>query len=117
MLPAEGNENAADDARPHRAGLAITVLATGLLAFGRGAARLGRLLGLKGLARLGGKWMARAVEAAPRLSEAILGRREAALRALLRDFRLGNVERACAGRCPSWTPDTGAHATWEALSW
>jgi tetratricopeptide (TPR) repeat protein len=102
--PAQGHEISADDETPSRAGLARTLLAAGLLALGRGAARLGRLLRLKSLARLGGKWMAKAVEAAPRLSEAILGRREAALRALLRDFRLGNIERALRRALPLMEP-------------
>ena len=61
---------------------------------------LGEKLGMKGLAGLGAKWMGAAMGMAPRLSEAVLGRQEGALRDLLREFREGDVEKALRRALP-----------------
>jgi hypothetical protein len=99
-----GPQDNREPPRPDRAGLGFTVIAAGAMGLGQGLASLGRLLGVGPLARLGASWMRKAVELAPRMSEAILGRREAALRALLRDFRLGNLERALRRALPLSEP-------------
>ena len=58
------------------------------------------MLGIKALADLGARWIDRAVERVPRLTEAMLGRQEGALRELLRQFREGDVERALRHALP-----------------
>lgn len=74
------------------------------LRVGQGMFRVGKALGLKGLAAAGASWMGRAIEQAPRLSEAVLGRQAASLRALLREFREGDLDRALRRALPL---DTG----------
>ena len=58
------------------------------------------MLGIKALADLGAKWINRAVERVPRLTEAMLGKQEGSLRELLRQFREGDVERALRHALP-----------------
>jgi hypothetical protein len=89
-----------EDPRPEEASGPATALGSASLAAGRGLMNLGNLLGMKGLANLGAKMIRGAVSLAPRLSEAMLGRQEAALRALLRDFQQGNLERALRRALP-----------------
>ncbi|CAN5871566.1 hypothetical protein BH23PLA1_BH23PLA1_18910 [soil metagenome] len=74
----------------------------GNAAFGasKGMMWLGQTTGLKGLSELGARWMRSALEIAPRLGEAVLGKQEAALRNLLREFREGNVETALRRALP-----------------
>jgi hypothetical protein len=67
---------------------------------GQALMRLGQALRLSGISRLGANLVARALEQAPRLSEALLGRQEAALQALLRLFRDGNQEEALRRALP-----------------
>ena len=74
------------------------------LGAGRGLAWLGQALGLSGLARLGTSWIGRAMDLAPRLGEAVLGRQEAALRDLLHEFREGDLERALRRALPMGEP-------------
>ncbi len=73
-----------------------------------GAARaliwLGQVLRLRGLARLGANLARQAVERVPRLSESLLGKQEAALRELLRQFREGNLEQALRRALPLNSP-------------
>jgi tetratricopeptide (TPR) repeat protein len=71
-----------------------------MMSLGKGLTWLGNALGFKGLANLGARLISGAVRLAPRLSEAILGAQEAALRALLREFREGDVERALRRALP-----------------
>jgi tetratricopeptide (TPR) repeat protein len=100
-LLAEGGDDIGTEApRPDDAGGAAQVLSQAQLQAGRGMVRLGKLLGLPALARLGAQWMKNAVGRAPRLTEGILGRQEAALRALLREFREGSLERALRRALP-----------------
>src|SRR5262249_27400072 len=67
---------------------------------GRGLMWLGNALGMASLARLGARMLQDAVERVPRLTEGLLGRQEAALRALLKEFREGNLEKALRRALP-----------------
>ena len=58
------------------------------------------MLGIKALADLGARWIGRAVERVPRLTEAMLGKQEGALRELLRQFREGDVDQALRHALP-----------------
>src|SRR5262249_18845619 len=80
--------------RPPPAGAAAPAAARAGLGVGRFLNWLGRRLNLSGLARAGENLAARALSMAPRLSEAVLGAQEAALRELLRLFREGDIEAA-----------------------
>jgi hypothetical protein len=74
--------------------------AQALMKLGQGFAALGKGLGLRGLSAAGARLLAAAMTLAPKLSEELLGRQEAALRALLEDFRAGNIERALRRALP-----------------
>lgn len=86
--------------RPDAAGVPATAAATAALGLGRLLAWFGSKLGVKGMANAGARMAAAAMRLAPRLSESILGRQEAALRALLRDFLDGRLERALRRALP-----------------
>lgn len=71
-----------------------------LFGLGKGVTGMGRSLSVRGLARLGAGWMAAALQMAPRLTEELIGKQEAALRELLRQFREGNTEQALRQALP-----------------
>src|SRR5205823_2178458 len=91
--------------RPDDSKAASRVLGRATLGAGRGMIWLGRKLGLPSLTGLGAGWVGAAMRVAPRLSEAVLGRQAAALRALLREFREGNTDRALRRALPLGGPD------------
>jgi|SRR5262245_14066880 len=70
------------------------------LGLGKGLSALGRLFGSKGLAGLGGKFAGFAVALAPRLTEELLGKQEAALQRLLQRFREGQTDDALRHAIP-----------------
>ena len=86
--------------RPEDAGAASTLAGKAAVGAGKGLIGLGAMLGIKALADLGADWINRAVGRVPRLTEAMLGRQEGALRELLRQFREGDVERALRHALP-----------------
>jgi tetratricopeptide (TPR) repeat protein len=86
--------------RPEVAGSASTLAGRAALGAGKGLIGLGSFLGIKALADLGAKWINQAVDRVPRLTEAILGKQEGALRELLRQFREGNIEQALRHALP-----------------
>ena len=90
--------------RPDAAGSVATIVGSAALGAGMGLAWLGNALGLGGLTRLGATWVGRALKRAPRLSETLLDRQAAALRALLNDFRAGDLERALRRALPLGEP-------------
>lgn len=96
----EAGEIASEAPRPEDTGGARRLLGGAALGAGRGMMRLGRALGSQGLAGLGAKWAATALQMAPRLGESLFGKQEMALRDLLREFREGNVERALRRALP-----------------
>lgn len=72
---------------------------------GKGLAWLGQKLNVKGLSQVGAGMMAGALSWVPRLSESVLGKQEAMLRELLRQFREGNIEQALKRALPLSAPD------------
>ncbi len=67
---------------------------------GAGLMWLGETLGWRGLAGMGAQLMARAIQAVPRITERLLGKQEAALRELLRQFREGKTDEALKRALP-----------------
>ena len=100
IMESGGEDIGSDDPRPAGAGVPARTLGGLAYGLGMGLARLGNALRLRGLARLGARLMSGALKVAPRLSEKLLGRQEAALRDLLREFREGNIERALRRALP-----------------
>jgi tetratricopeptide (TPR) repeat protein len=72
---------------------------------------LGTKLGARGLVGLGGNLLERALRAMPRLSERLMGKQDAALRELVRDFQKGNIERALRRALPLNRPLAAGLAT------
>jgi len=97
---ATGGVGADGPPRPEESGAAATMAARAAVGAGKGLVGLGGLLGIKAMADLGARWIEGAVARVPRLTEAILGRQEGALRELLRQFRDGDVERALRHALP-----------------
>lgn len=96
-----GGEGIGSEApRPEDSGLPAQVLGQAALGAGKALVGLGGLLGMQSLANLGAKWIESALAMVPRLSESLLGRQESALRALLREFREGSLERALRRALP-----------------
>ena len=93
LLAAGGEGIGTEEPGPPDAALPSKLLGKAALQAGKGMAWLGRALHWRGLTRAGAQWVARGLTLAPRLSEALLGRRRLPS-ALLRDFKAGNIERA-----------------------
>lgn len=100
ILETGGEGLAAEAPRPEGAGPLDRAAGAVQLGAGKALVWLGKAMGLRNLAGLGAKWVAGAVEKVPRLSESVLGKQEAALRALLKEFRDGNLERALRRALP-----------------
>jgi tetratricopeptide (TPR) repeat protein len=101
IIESEGGQDiGTEEPRPERADIASTVAGHVTMGLGQFLVALGQMLRWKGLKDLGARWIQSALGLAPRLSEALLGRQEAALRALLREFRKGNLERALRRALP-----------------
>ncbi len=75
-------------------------LSKAMLRFGQGMRTLGQSLGWGKLEKLGSQWMAQALAMAPQLSEAVLGKQEAALRQLLKWFQEGKIDEALRRALP-----------------
>jgi tetratricopeptide (TPR) repeat protein len=109
--------------RPPAAGRMKTVAGKMTFGLGKGLAALGTVLGLGALGRLGAAMMGAAVAAVPRLTEAILGKQEAALRELLRKFREGKTDEALKNALPMSremgpsTPDTSDELPTHDIRW
>jgi tetratricopeptide (TPR) repeat protein len=104
-LPAEffaegGQGVGVEESRPDGAGLPARALGSIAFYFGGALAASGELLHLWRLVGAGANLINRALNLTPRLSERLLGMQEAALRALLRDFRTGNIEQALRRALP-----------------
>ncbi len=85
---------------PDDASLPAKVSGMASMGLGKAFLKAGDALGWAGLSKLGAKLVQSALERAPRLSEALLGAQEAALRALLREFRGGDLEKALRRALP-----------------
>jgi tetratricopeptide (TPR) repeat protein len=100
LLAAGGEGIGTEEPLPDDAGLPSRTLGKTAYGAGKAMAWLGKMLGLKGLAAAGGKWMAAGLGWAPGLAESVLGRQQALLRELLRAFREGNIEKALRRALP-----------------
>jgi hypothetical protein len=100
ILETGGEGLAVETPRPEGAGPLDRTAGAVQMGAGKALVWLGKALRLRKLAGLGAKWVAGAVEKVPRLSESLLGKQEAALRALLKEFRDGNLERALRRALP-----------------
>jgi tetratricopeptide (TPR) repeat protein len=115
LLAAGGSGIGVEPPRPAEAGSGAVLAGHTLAGLGRSLAWLGQHLGLEGLARLGARLVEQAIRQAPRVSEALLGRQEAALRELLRQFREGDVEQALRHALPLGGPqERGSRAAEDA---
>jgi tetratricopeptide (TPR) repeat protein len=104
VLDPGGESIGTEEPRPDDSSAAAKLAGNAVLGAGRGMVWLGQALGLRGLAQLGAEWIKGAMGIAPRLSEAVMGRQAAALRALLREFREGDPERALRRALPLSEP-------------
>jgi tetratricopeptide (TPR) repeat protein len=100
VLEAGGAGIGSEAPQPPGAAPATELLGRARLAAGQGLLNLGKALGLRTLAELGAGLIGGALSQVPRLSESLLGRQEAALRDLLREFREGSLERALRRALP-----------------
>jgi hypothetical protein len=100
-LLSPGGEGIGEESpRPDDASLPKKMLGQMAGGVGQGLAWLGKVLHMEGLARAGAKAMDFGMSMFPRLSEKLLGRQEASLRDLLREFREGDVEKALRRALP-----------------
>jgi tetratricopeptide (TPR) repeat protein len=111
ILEPGGEGIGTEEPRPADSSGPARVAGRAAVGLGRGLNWLGNALHLDGLARLGASLMASGLSLAPRLSEAMLGRQEAALRELLRWFREGKLEEALRRALPIGEPGRGAGAS------
>ncbi len=100
MLTAASLDIGAEAPRPAQAGPMSTATGRAQAWLGRLLIRLGNLFSWRGLARSGANLVRGALERVPRISEELLGRQEAALRDLLRQFQEGNLEDALRRALP-----------------
>jgi hypothetical protein len=100
VLDAGGTGIGSEAPQPPGAAPTAELLGRARLAAGQSLLNLGKALGLQKLAELGAGLIGGALSQVPRLSESLLGRQEAALRDLLREFREGNLERALRRALP-----------------
>jgi tetratricopeptide (TPR) repeat protein len=100
VIEAGGEGIGTEAPRPPASGLPARVLGSAAYGLGKGMAWLGQALHMGWLARAGARSMAAALSMVPRLSESLLGRQDAALRELLKDFQAGEVERALRRALP-----------------
>jgi tetratricopeptide (TPR) repeat protein len=107
LLSAGGPPVGTDEARPPRVGPGRAALGRASLGLGKGLGALGKALGSKKLGELGGKLAGLGAALAPRLSESLLGKQEAALQSLLRKFRSGDTDDALRRSIPIGTPGLG----------
>jgi hypothetical protein len=100
MLAGDGPPVGTDDARPPASGAGRRALGKMSAGLGRGIGAIGKAIGSKKLGELGDKLKANGTEIAPRISEGLLGRQEAALQHLLRKFRQGKTDDALRHAVP-----------------
>ncbi|HEX3147969.1 MAG TPA: tetratricopeptide repeat protein [Gemmataceae bacterium] len=100
MLEADGPAIGTDDARPPQVGPGRRVAGHVSAGLGKGLGALGRALGSSKLARLGGKLAGLGAALAPRITEGLLGKQEAALQQLLKKFRSGATDDALRKAIP-----------------
>jgi hypothetical protein len=119
IISSGGEAIGTETPRPPQAGMGAQMAGQAAAGAGKGLLWLGNALGWKALASLGARLIDEAVRRVPRVSEAILGAQEAALRELLRQFREGNLEDALRRALPLGSaPSRGSLAAQDArLPW
>ncbi len=95
-----GDEIGTESPRPPECTPGQTILGRATYHAGQGMHSLGKWLGIEKLTDLGASMMGKAMSIAPRLSEAILGKQEGAIRELLRMFQEGRIEDALRHALP-----------------
>ncbi len=100
LLRPGGEGIGTDSPEPAKGNLPARLTGRTLMGLGRGLAWLGQKLNLPGLAGAGARLLNSALSLAPALSEQLMGKQEAMLRALLRDFRAGRIEEALRRALP-----------------
>ncbi len=103
-----------DELLPGSGGTTSGILGGASFQLGNVLMWLGQNLRWKQLATLGAQWAGKGLNASPQLSEKILGRQASALRALLREFREGDQEKALKHAIPltgSGSPQGGRPST------
>lgn len=100
VLEAGGEDIGTEAPRPEEGSPAQRAAGGLMSGVGKALMRLGRGIGSAGLAGLGANLVGKAAALTPRISEAILGRQAAALRALLKDFREGKTDQALRRALP-----------------
>jgi hypothetical protein len=100
LLRSGGEDIGTEPSRPEDSSPFSRTVGGATLGLGKALVRVGDFLHIQAISRLGANWMGKALTMAPRLSEKLLGAQEAALRALLREFREGNSERALRRALP-----------------
>jgi tetratricopeptide (TPR) repeat protein len=100
VVSSGGTDIGVDVPRPASAGPLTTAAGQTQAGLGRLLVWLGKLLSWRSLAQQGAELVRGAVERVPRLSEELLGRQEAALRELLRQFQQGDLDAALRRALP-----------------
>jgi tetratricopeptide (TPR) repeat protein len=100
ILAASGEGIGEEPPRPAASDPVTRLAGEGIARTGQGLQWLGTVLGWRGLAGLGARLIEAAVRQVPRVSESLLGKQEAALRELLRQFREGRLEDALRRALP-----------------
>ncbi|MBO0697493.1 MAG: hypothetical protein J2P46_03800, partial [Zavarzinella sp.] len=100
LLADAGPPVGTDDARPPKVGPGRSALGRASAGLGKGLGAIGKLFGSKKLGQLGSKLAALGAALAPRVSESLLGKQEAALQHLLRKFREGKTDEALRRSVP-----------------
>jgi tetratricopeptide (TPR) repeat protein len=100
LLESGGEDIGTDSARPEDSSPISKMAGNMTLGLGKALVGIGDLLHVRALSRLGANLIGGSLTWAPRLSEKLLGAQEAALRALLREFREGDSERALRRALP-----------------
>jgi tetratricopeptide (TPR) repeat protein len=100
ILDAGGEGLGTGSPRPSSGGVFGKLFGGMAYVVGKGILGLGNLSGLKGIAKAGARMIQSAMTLAPRLSESVLGKQEAALLELLREFREGQLEKALRRALP-----------------
>jgi tetratricopeptide (TPR) repeat protein len=108
LLAVGGEDIGIDDPRPEDASLPRRALGSAAFGAGKALAWLGQLIGSKGLAGAGLKWMKAGLSMSPRKAESWLGQQDASLRALLRAFREGKIDQALRRAIPVGGDERGA---------
>ena len=100
ILQQGGEGIGTDDPKLQGGGAASQILGNTLFQIGKGMAWLGNAINAKPLAGLGAKLLGGAMSMMPALSEKLMGKQEAMLRELLRQFREGNIDKALRHALP-----------------